>query len=301
MLKFKSLFGGIPMKPIFEYSDILHTPYEAFYFDTRKETFPILPHWHYFMEIIYMLEGSAYIEVENHNYVLEKGDLLVIHPQMNHAIYSTGQLPIVYAVLKFNASYLNIQSSHLPKLSYLLQMASETETLSMYFPKNEISHIPMNDLFEKCISIVEQKQFGYDVLAHSYYCIIMMELIKLWINQGLQLRKQPAIKKTTDSLMEILEYIDNHIGESLKIEELASMCNMSYSHFAKEFKRLYGQTCKDYILSAKIHRAEDLLQFTDYDLNYISQEIGFSDCSHFIKYFKQFHKITPKQYRMKYR
>ena len=101
--------------------------------------------------------------------------------------------------------------------------------------------------------------------------------------------------------MEILEYIDNHIGESLKIEELASMCNMSYSHFAKEFKQLYGQTCKDYILSAKIHRAEDLLQFTDYDLNYISQEIGFSDCSHFIKYFKQFHKITPKQYRMKYR
>ncbi|MGN1090834.1 MAG: helix-turn-helix domain-containing protein [Huintestinicola sp.] len=46
-------------------------------------------------------------------------------------------------------------------------------------------------------------------------------------------------------------------------------------------------------------KAEELLLFTDYDLNYISQETGFSDCSHLIKSFKKYRGITPKQFRMK--
>ena len=289
------------MKPIFEYSDALHSPYEAFYFHTTNETFPVLPHWHYFMEVIYMLHGSAYMEADKQNFVLEKGDLIVFHPQVHHAIYSTGKLPITYAVLKFNPNHLNIQNSHLPKLSSLLQMASEDPTCSIYFPRATISHINMESLFDQCISLVEQKQFGYDVLAHSYYCIIMTELMKIWVQHGFQLKKQPSNPKPSDSLFEILEYIDNHINEPLKIEDLATQCNMSYSYFAKEFKQLYGKTCKDYILSSKLQRAKDLLTFTDYDLTYISQEIGFSDCSHFIKYFKQFYHVTPKQYRLQNR
>ena len=42
------------MRPVFEYSDTLNTPYEAFLFDAQIETFPVLPHWHYYMEIMMM-------------------------------------------------------------------------------------------------------------------------------------------------------------------------------------------------------------------------------------------------------
>lgn len=95
------------MKPYFEYSDKLNKPYEAFLFDAQtSEMFPILPHWHYFVEILYMVEGKAYVEAGEENYVLEPGDLIVFYPQMAHAIYSAGQLPIRYYVLKFvNAPY----------------------------------------------------------------------------------------------------------------------------------------------------------------------------------------------------
>ena len=47
------------MNSLFEYSDSLRTPYESFLFDTATANFPIHPHWHYFMEIIYMIEGTA--------------------------------------------------------------------------------------------------------------------------------------------------------------------------------------------------------------------------------------------------
>ena len=53
----------IIMKPYFEYSDTLNSPYEAFIFEAEhSEIFPIRSHWHYFMEIIYLIEGQAYVE-----------------------------------------------------------------------------------------------------------------------------------------------------------------------------------------------------------------------------------------------
>ena len=90
------------MNPIFEYSDTLNNPYEAFFFDAQKNNFPVSPHWHYFMEILYILKGTAYIETDTDNYVLEPGDLIVFHPQTPHAIYAAGPFPLQYQVLKFD-------------------------------------------------------------------------------------------------------------------------------------------------------------------------------------------------------
>ena len=97
----------------------------------------------------------------------------------------------------------------------------------------------------------------------------------------------------------ITEYIEQHIGEDLRVEELASLCHMSYSHFAKSFREHHGRSCKKYIDFLRLCKVENMLLFTDFDLNYISQETGFSDCSHFIKAFKETHGMTPKQYRRK--
>ena len=84
----------------------------------------------------------------------------------------------------------------------------------------------------------------------------------------------------------------------MTVAELAEKFHMSYSYFAAIFKEYYGQTCKEMVLTVRLQKAEDLLQFTDFDLTYISQETGFCDCSHFIKAFKQKYGVTPRKYRM---
>lgn len=104
---------------------------------------------------------------------------------------------------------------------------------------------------------------------------------------------------TDFSFYHILEYIDTHSGEPLEIHELAEMCHMSYSHFAKLFRENYGRSCKEYITYIRLNKAQDLLFHTDYDLNFIAQETGFFDCSHFIRTYKKWKGITPKQERLK--
>ena len=78
------------MNSLFEYSDRLNAPFECFLFDTRIHSFPIRSHWHYFVEILYMLEGTAIINCDDDTYVLEEGDffrrqsILSILPQSSH-------------------------------------------------------------------------------------------------------------------------------------------------------------------------------------------------------------------------
>ena len=95
------------MNSLFEYSDSLQTPYECFLFDTAVENFPIHPHWHYFMEIIYMVEGTAIMNCDDNTFVTEPGDMMLFLPYQVHAIYGVSNQTLKYYVLKFDMGKLS--------------------------------------------------------------------------------------------------------------------------------------------------------------------------------------------------
>ncbi len=124
---------------------------------------------------------------------------------------------------------------------------------------------------------------------------------RIWISKGVAVDEKILCASAPDNPFDnITEYIDRHYNEQLQVKELAKMCNMSYSNFARSFRQLYNQSCKEYIEFIRLNRVADLLIFTDLDLNYISQETGFSDCSHLIRSFKQWKGMTPKVWRREY-
>lgn len=89
-------------------------------FDTTIDVFPIRPHWHYFIEFIYMLSGTAFVDCDQTTYVLEPGDLIIFHPKSVHSIYATTNNPLRYAVLKFDINRLNSANSYTPKFQAVL-------------------------------------------------------------------------------------------------------------------------------------------------------------------------------------
>lgn len=286
------------MKPFFEYSDTLNNPYEAFLFDAQtSDVFPILSHWHYFMEIIYMLEGNAYIEAGGEDYVLEPGDMIAFFPQEAHAIYSTGMFPLRYYVLKFDPVHLNLLASNLPSVSSLISMVQECKEASPFFSGEKFNKEVVKYYFEKSVQAVQEKRFGYDLELHSYYNLIFTEMLRFWEEEGFHIVQKEQKDSVNEKFASVAEYIYSHYKEELSVEKIAEYFHMSYSYFAARFKEYYGQSCSQFIKKVRIQKAEDLLCFTDYDLSYISQETGFCDCSHFIKNFKMINGITPKQYR----
>lgn len=286
------------MQYLFEYSDKLNSPFEAFLFDTTREVFPIRPHWHYFMELIYMLDGTALVNCDQETYILRPGDLILFHPQAVHSVYTTTNSPLKYEVIKFDINQLNVTNSYTPKLSHVFRKAKDDETANIYFAASDLQGIPVQELFSLCLKEMGAKPYGYDLLINSNLCALLIQLLRIWRSNGFDTDTAVIAKTETESIHSITEYIDYHSSEPLKVQELAEKCGMSYSYFAKEFKYLYNQSCKEYIDFIRVCKAEDLLLFTNFDLTFISQETGFFDCSHLIKVFKKHKGITPKQFAL---
>lgn len=123
------------MQYLFEYHDTLDSPYEAFLYDTSQMAFPIRSHWHYFMELIYMKEGTALIECDGCNYILEPGDLIIFHPEALHGVYAVANGLLKYEVLKFDTNRLYTEKSYAPSLSMILRSASKDEHANVFFRK----------------------------------------------------------------------------------------------------------------------------------------------------------------------
>ena len=286
------------MKKLFEPIDTLNTPYDAFWADSRNVNDPPRPHWHYYIELIYVETGRLIAECDGTGKELAPGDFAVFYPRTIHMLTPLNTEPYRYGVIKFDLARLTLSTVYTPKLSTLLRIAQEDASTEPFLSPGEWNADKARDAFVTCIGELDRRSYGYDMIVQSELSSLLVSVIRVFKDRGLPVSTaRVALDETTvDS---VTEYIDAHSAEPLLVEQLAKRCGMSYSYFAKTFRARYGRSCKDYIEFVRICKAEDLLLFTGFDLTYISQETGFSDCSHLIKTFKKWKGETPKQFRLR--
>ncbi len=277
---------------LFEYIDILNTPYDLYPETIAGPDFFVKSHWHYYTEILYLTAGSVTVTCKDRDYVLHTGDLLFISPQNIHSIHSAAP-STNYVVIKFDLNTLQIPRVY---ISGFRALFADSMTEGAYlFSKEGLAEYSVADLCRNCLKELDTKDYAYDYNVRSNLSMLLVALARIL------LREQPALanapKKKTDNLFfaRILEYIDAHSGENLQVQQLADKCGMSYSSFAKAFKETYGRSCKEYIEYIRINKAEEMVLYSDYPISYIAQENGFADCSHFIRTYKKFRDKTPKQ------
>ncbi|MDE7295115.1 MAG: AraC family transcriptional regulator [Oscillospiraceae bacterium] len=283
------------MHYLFEESNILNNPMECFVFDAAKEVFPVKPHWHYFTEIIFMLEGCARMRLDESTFIAEKGSLVIFHPKSVHAIYAADGEPLLYAVMKFDIGGFTMTSAYAPPFKNIFRRA-QLDGAQVYFSPEIAEEMGCPVLFENCIKELDTYSYGFDLMIKADIYRLLMSIVRCWRESGLSIEACVFDEDGAD-IDGATEYIDSLMSENIKVAEIAEHFNMSYSCFAKKFRGLYGMTCKEYIERMRIYKAEELLLFTDHDLNFISQETGFSDCSHLIKSFRKLRGMTPKQFR----
>ena len=290
------------MNALFEYTDKLNAPYECFVFDANTENFPIQSHWHYFMEIIYMINGTALMNCDEQSFVAESGDMVLFLPHQVHSIYAVASMSLKYYVLKFDVGQLASSVSdfgskaaiHFPSM---FRAAKGNPAATLFFRADEMNDFPVKELFQRGCIEMQNQEYGYWLMMQSYLNTLLTFVLRRWRENGFDTEQAILRAPEEENIYFITEYIDAHIQETLKVEDLAKLCNMSYSYFAKSFREMYGQSCKKYVEFIRLCKAEELLLFTNHDMNYISQETGFSDCSHFIKAFKAKYGMTPRKYR----
>lgn len=277
----------------YEPSNPLCMPFECFVYDSRKLPFPVESHWHYFAEMLLAKEGALRVQRGEEEIRLEPGDFLFISPRVSHAIFSADGEEVCYEAIKLDLNQLDETPSYAPDLKSIIGEA-EQQSQPMLIAASVAEEIRLTEHFGECIREYRDHAYGYDLAIKSRLYLICTALVRLWMKNGYNIQSRTGM---SDPIYSITSYIDRHIRESLKVEELARYCGLSYPWFAKRFREIYGISCKDYIEQVRISKVEHYLLFTDCDLTYISQETGYADCSHMIKDFKRLKNMTPGHFR----
>ena len=89
-----------------------------------------------------------------------------------------------------------------------------------------------------------------------------------------------------------------HALADLTIADYALLSGRSVSSFQRDFKREFGEPPSAWLRRAKLEHAHDLVINSRSSISEIAQAAGYADTSHFIKAYKGFFHLTPKQQRL---
>lgn len=97
----------------------------------------------------------------------------------------------------------------------------------------------------------------------------------------------------------IQNYIHSYIRypEKTSVKELSIAFKMSESGFKAFFKREMGITLRDYISLFKLQQIKESLKLSSSSISEIAQDFGFTDSSHFYRFFLNHAGIAPNKYR----
>lgn len=102
----------------------------------------------------------------------------------------------------------------------------------------------------------------------------------------------------SDKDLLIRQAVTANMFNSITVEEVAFLCNMTLSTFKRHFSRIYGTSPNKWFLTKRMEKAAQLLRQNHLIPSEIYQELGYENLSSFIKSFKQFYNTTPKQYQI---
>jgi AraC-like DNA-binding protein len=103
------------------------------------------------------------------------------------------------------------------------------------------------------------------------------------------------------ALRRVREFVEQHITDKLRVDELAEIARLSLGHFNRAFRQSTGLSPHRYITERRVAAATDLLCNTTRALAEIALDVGFADQSHFSRTYMAVTGETPSACRRRHR
>lgn len=101
-------------------------------------------------------------------------------------------------------------------------------------------------------------------------------------------------------IIKAIDYISEHLHQHLSLHETADHLGLSKAYLSRLFKDETGVVFNEYVRIKKVEAASDMIRFSKLSFLEISNLLCFSSQSYFIKVFREYTGMTPKEYRNRY-
>jgi AraC family transcriptional regulator len=102
---------------------------------------------------------------------------------------------------------------------------------------------------------------------------------------------------TVRQIRNVIGHIQENLLSNVTLSDLSDISGLSRTTFIQQFKSTFKETPHQYIIRARILKAQELLVSTNIPMANIALTCGFFDQAHFSKYFRRITGTTPSTYR----
>ncbi|HUQ83561.1 MAG TPA: AraC family transcriptional regulator [Gemmatimonadaceae bacterium] len=240
-----------------------------------RHSFP--PHFHSTFAIGVMTRGACALECRGGTYLLRAGHVVLIAPGEAHTGEQVGDegwsSRVLYPSPAVVAAARNLETPASHPLRFRVPIVDDAVLARRI--------VSVHDALTAAQTPLEQETLTVDLVASVFGMHGEPRRERL-------LRHGPSMAAARD-------YLHEHSADGVTLTRLAGIAGLSCFYFLRLFRIAFGVTRHVYLALLRLERARAMLR-TDAPLAQIAVACGFSDQSHFTRFFKRVYGITPGVY-----
>ena len=237
-----------------------------------------VPHAHNHTELFYIVSGKGQFLIEDQVFPVGVNNLVIINPNVIHTEDSLDAQPLEYIVLGIDG----------------IELSTGEDTNGQFCI---LDHYESKDISSCLRSILREmaiKHTGYEDICQAYTEILIIRLMR---HTALAVQPEQQSISSNRQCAAVRRYIDMHFKEPLTLEQLSEEAHMNKYYLSHTFKREYGISPINYMISRRLNESKYLLTETDLPMSQIAQLLGFSSSSYFSQAFRKTQGVSPMEFR----
>lgn len=259
-----------------------HDNFEIWHSAYTNMTF--LAHQHTEVELVWVRDGAASVTVNNQDFFLSTGDLLLCQSGAVHYSNSPNTKNVLEFIL-FNPSL--VQSRHTP-----LSLTTQHITAKQLESKNMLSCV--ESLFSDVAFELNARQAFYEKVVQNTLKVFLYKLERCF---PVKLKQYQNSHENLPFISEALNYMKDHLADELTLNQVAASINIEAGYFSRIFKKYVGLNFVKYRNLLRLDEAITQIQETDKSISSIAFDCGFQNIRTLNRVFIQYTGKKPSDFR----
>lgn len=166
----------------------------------------------------------------------------------------------------------------------------QQDMLQMFFGYMEKKELRAHELYD---NTEIYKLYKTAILSIDGMCQWVQRCVE-YITKGIYGQRERTGERIATT---IKEYVTEHLQEEIAVGQIAAVIHLSPDYMTKVFKKETGMTIKEYMIKKRMKLAKEFLRNTEKTVSDVAIEVGYENLSYFVRLFRSYYGVTPKQYQ----
>lgn len=256
---------------------------------------PVMLHSLEFVKLSFVLNGNCYFQTKNEKYRLNKGDLVIVAPNIDQSFFCNSDQDIVVNVIMrfstFRAMFSPLLLEQDKFVDFFTKMLYQKDFSELLIVNCGLD-VEISEVIERLIYEARLDLRGRKIILNSLVLLLFGVLVRNHTNDMFVINGTAHSK----TISNVVRYINNNSG-NITLSELSVQFNLSQGYLSRYLKQETGSSFAVLVRKLKMEKAAHLLINSNLSIEEIINEVGYVDISNFYRSFKRIYGKTPGEFK----